>query len=237
MIAIPAIDVRDGCCVQLVGGSFAHERIRLPNPVAAAHAWVDAGFRQLHVVDLDAALGVGSNLAIIERLVAITGAEVQVGGGIRSTQAIEHLLDAGASRVVLGTRALGDHEWLARSAARWPARIVVAADARHGRVVTHGWTTMIDDTVESAVQRLGALPLAGFLITAVDREGQMRGPDVALIARAARAATCGVIASGGIGSRADLCALATRGAAAAVIGMALYSGAFEPRAIASEFNQ
>src|SRR4051812_11393954 len=110
MIAIPAIDLRDGCCVQLVGGSFDDERVRLPDPVAVAREWNDAGFARLHVVDLDAAMGGPPNDAMVGELLATVG-DVQVGGGVRSTENADSLFERGASRIVVGTRALTDREW------------------------------------------------------------------------------------------------------------------------------
>lgn len=236
MIAIPAIDLRDGCCVQLVGGSFDNERVRLPDPLAVAEQWREAGFRRLHVVDLDAAMGTGSNLEVVRQLAALSEFDVQVGGGFRSTEVVDHAFHAGAQRVVIGTRALRDREWLADIATRWPDRIVVAADAKGGTVVTHGWTEGLGSNVLDVIRDLDALPLSGFLITSVDREGLMTGPDAELISRAVQATSRDIIASGGVGNREDLTALATSGAQATVIGMALYSGALDPRAIAREFN-
>jgi phosphoribosylformimino-5-aminoimidazole carboxamide ribotide isomerase len=236
MVVMPAIDLRDGCCVQLVGGSFADERVRLPDPVAAAERWIDAGFRRLHVVDLDAALGVGTNAEAVARLARLPNVEIQVGGGIRSDDAIERLLDAGVPRVVVGTRAVKDFEWLARIAARWPGRIVVAADTRRGRVVTDGWTRSIDATLTDTLRSIDPLDIASILVTSVDQEGRMRGPDLELVATAARSTTRPIVASGGVGSLDDLRALARRGAAATVVGMAFYSGALDPRAVAEEFS-
>lgn len=236
MVVMPAIDLRDGCCVQLVGGSFADERVRLPDPVAAAERWIDAGFRRLHVVDLDAALGVGTNAEAVARLARLPNVEIQVGGGIRSDDAIERLLDAGVPRVVVGTRAVKDFEWLAGIAARWPGRIVVAADTRRGRVVTDGWTRSSDATLTDAIRSIDPLDIASILVTSVDQEGRMRGPDLELVATAARSTTRPIVASGGVGSLDDLRALARRGAAATVVGMAFYSGALDPRAVAEEFS-
>lgn len=236
MIAIPAIDLRDGCCVQLVRGSFDDERVRLPDPLAVAEQWREAGFRRLHVVDLDAAMGTGSNLEVVRQLASLSEFDVQVGGGFRSTEVVDRAFDAGAQRVVIGTRALRDREWLADIATRWPDRIVVAADAKGGTVVTHGWTEGLGSNVLDVIRDLDALPLSGFLITSVDREGLMTGPDAELISRAVQATSRDIIASGGVGSREDLTALATSGAQATVIGMALYSGALDPSAIAREFN-
>jgi phosphoribosylformimino-5-aminoimidazole carboxamide ribotide isomerase len=235
MIAIPAIDLRDGCCVQLVGGSFDDERVRLPDPVAVAQGWIDAGFRSIHVVDLDAAMGLAPNTSPVRRLARLPDIAVQVGGGVRSTELAESLLENGARAIVVGTRAVSDPSWLVEIAERWPGRVIVAADARDGQVVMKGWTESDARTVEELITELNPLPLGGFLVTAVEREGRMEGPAVDLIANARDVSRRPVIASGGIGSMDDLRALEAAGASAAVIGMALYSGALDPHAVAREF--
>src|SRR6476659_8086078 len=112
MMAIPAVDLREGACVQLVGGDFAEERVRLADPVSVAREWAQYGFRRLHVVDLDAATGRGSNRDIVNELLREIPAEVQVGGGVRSTSDVEDLVVSGARAVVVGTRALEDPDWL-----------------------------------------------------------------------------------------------------------------------------
>lgn len=236
MIAIPAVDLREGHCVQLVGGDYDHERVRLEDPAAVARRWTDAGFRRIHVVDLDAAMGRGSNADTVDAILADARAAIQVGGGLRTTDAIDALLQRGVDRVVVGTRALTDGEWLADVANRWPDRVVVAADARDGVIVTHGWTASAGMRVVDAVAAYSALPLAAILVTAVDREGRMAGPDASLVAQVVAATPHRVIASGGIGSMDDLRALAGAGAHEAVIGMALYTGALDPRAVAQEFD-
>jgi len=234
MIAIPAVDLREGACVQLVGGAYDAERVRLADPVAAARRWRAAGFRALHVVDLDAATGRGENRAAIAALLA-DGVEVQVGGGIRDEAAMGTLLEAGAARVIVGTRALLEPAWLVAAAKRFPRRLLVAVDVRGGRVATHGWTrTLARDALE-AVRALAALPLAGALVTAVDREGRMAGPDLDLAERAAAAVPFPLHAAGGIAGPGDLRALRDRGVAAAVLGMALYTGALDARDTAKEF--
>jgi phosphoribosylformimino-5-aminoimidazole carboxamide ribotide isomerase len=222
---IPAIDLRDGACVQLVGGDYAEERVRIADPLAAARRFARAGFTRLHVVDLDAATGRGDNLDVIERLLAARLPPIQLGGGIRDQAAIERAFAMGAERVVVGTRGVEDPAWLERAAARFPGRVVLAADTRGGRVTTRGWSREVATTPETLAAAVAALPLAALLVTGVDREGRMEGPDTALIRRVAAAARVPVIASGGIRSRADLDALALAGAAEAVVGMALYTGA------------
>ena len=237
MMAMPAVDVRDGACVQLVGGSYADEQVRLADPLRVARRWMEYGFRALHLVDLDAATGTGSNAALVDSIVREATAEVQVGGGVRSSARIEQLLGGGATRVVAGTRALEDGAWLAAQAIRFPNRIVAAVDVRGGNVSIRGWTTaLLDRDVERCVDDVSALPLAGILVTAVDVEGRMRGPDLRLIERVIAVSRVPVIASGGIASLSDLRALAARGVSASVIGMALYTGRLDPRAVATEFG-
>lgn len=236
MKAFPAVDLREGCCVQLVGGSYAEERVRLDDPVAVARHWGELGFTALHVVDLDAALGRGDNTGPIARILALPGLEVSVGGGIRTEDQIDALLEAGASRVVLGTRAIEDPAWLEAMANRFPRRLVVAADVRGREIVTRGWTTGGGIEVEPYLILLEMVPLAGILVTAVHQEGRLAGPDLALIRDCVTAASVPLIASGGIASIEDLRALQGAGAAGAVLGMALYTGAVDPAAVAREFT-
>lgn len=236
MIAIPAVDIRDGACVQLVGGSYERERVRLDDAFAAACAWREAGFARLHVVDLDAALGRGGNASIVERIVRESRLEVQVGGGIRDDADLARVFGWGAARVVVGTRALMDLPWLAEQAARFPDRIVVAADVRAGQLTIRGWTEAVGTSLEEFLAAVDGLPLAGVLVTAVDVEGQMRGPSLELVARAAAATDLPILASGGVSTRDDLRALEDRGAYAAVIGMSLYTGDMDARSIAREFG-
>lgn len=235
MIAYAAIDVRGGRVVQLVGGRPEDERINLPDPVGVAAGWVGAGFRWLHVVDLDAALGSGSNRAVIERIVTEAAVPVQVGGGIRDDESARTLIAAGAARIVTGTRAIEDEAWLSELAGRYPGRVVVAADVRGERVVLRGWSAESAQRPLDFLSRLDSLPLAAVLVTDVGREGSMRGADVARFAMLTGATRHPLIAAGGISSVEDLRTLSRAGAAGAVLGMALYTGAVNPTAIAKEF--
>ena len=237
MIAIPAVDVRAGACVQLVGGSYAQERVRLDNPSGVARDWTQIGFKRLHIVDLDAATGVGSNLPVIEEILRDATVDVQVGGGVRSTDAIEQLFRAGADRVVVGTRAIEDPAWLADVAALYPGTIVVATDVRGRRVVTRGWVRTLPVDVLDVVEELNAHPLGGILVTAVELEGRMRGPDLSLMEDVAEKSDFPIIASGGVTTMNDIRALEHRGVSAVVLGMALYTGALDARAVAQEFGE
>lgn len=236
MIAIPAVDLRDGACVQLVGGEYAAERIRLPDPIAVALDWEAKGFQALHIIDLDAATGRGNNRRIIEQLLDRTDLTVQVGGGVRDRDDITRLLDAGATYVVVGTRALEDEDWLREMADDFPEQLIVAADVRERKIVTRGWTRTMHLDIAEAMERFSQLPLAGVLVTAVHKEGLMQGADLALMEDVAESTSLPVIASGGIATDADLRLLADRGIAATVLGMALYTGALDARAIAEEFR-
>jgi phosphoribosylformimino-5-aminoimidazole carboxamide ribotide isomerase len=237
VIAIPAVDLRDGACVQLVGGSFAQERVRLQNPVDVARSWEHYGFHRLHVVDLDAATGRGSNLSIVRSLLFDSGVPIQVGGGVRSSELVQELLDAGAQSVIVGTRAIEEPEWLAELAARHPGEIIVACDVRERRVTTRGWAHTLPVDILDVVDELNSLPLAGLLVTAVHREGQMQGTDLPLMEDVAESSHFPVYASGGVTTMQDMRALEHRGLAGVVIGMALYTGALDPVVLAGEFGE
>ena len=237
MIAIPAIDLRSGACVQLVGGSYEQERVHLDDPASVARDLSAHGFRRLHLVDLDAATGRGSNADLIRDMLADRTLEMQVGGGIRSGETIERLLAEGARNIIVGTRALEEMEWLAEMTSLFPGELIVAADVRERRIVTRGWTRTLPRDILDAVAELNDLPLAGILVTAVHREGQLGGTDLPLMEDVAELSEAPVIAAGGVASMNDLRALADRGVAATVIGMALYTGTLDPRLVAEEFAE
>jgi phosphoribosylformimino-5-aminoimidazole carboxamide ribotide isomerase len=236
MQVIPAIDLREGACVQLVGGSYKTERIRIADPVAVAERWTRLGFSRIHVVDLDAATGRGSNRAIVRQILNATDAKVQCGGGVRDLDTIDELLSAGASEVVLGTRAVEDLAWLEEAVARYPDRIIVAADAASRRLLTRGWSRRSSRDVIDFIDGISSLPLIAVLVTAVEREGRMEGPDVTLIEEITARSKIPIQASGGVRSVDDVRALADAGASAVIIGMALYTGALDPRTIIEEMS-
>ena len=237
MIGIPAIDIREGACVQLVGGSYDAEQVRFDDPPGIAHRWEYAGFRRVHIVDLDAATDRGSNAEIIREVLRATSMEAQVGGGVRDEEKIEALLRDGARRIVLGTRAVESPHWLADMAEAFPGTLIVAADVRERRVVTRGWTRVSDRYILDLIEELNALPLAGVMVTAVHKEGLMEGTDLSLMEDVVEESGHPVCASGGIGTLGDLRALEDRGVASVVIGMALYTGAIDPAAVAEEFAE
>ena len=238
MQVIPAIDLRDGACVQLVGGSYADERVRIADPLAVAENWARLGFGRIHLVDLDAATGRGSNKDAVRTILdARVTSQVQCGGGVRNLATIAELFAAGASEVVLGTRAIEDRPWLDDVVLRYPNRIIVAADTRGRQLVTRGWSEIDPRTVIDFVDQLTSLPLAAILVTAVDREGRMEGPDLALMEKIALRSKVPVQASGGVRGTDDLRTLAEVGVSAAIIGMALYTGMLDPQTIIEEFPE
>jgi phosphoribosylformimino-5-aminoimidazole carboxamide ribotide isomerase len=236
MIAVPAVDLRGGKCVQLVGGDYADERVRLDDPAAVARDWAHTGFTRLHVVDLDAATGRGHNQDVIREILRDAAVPVQVGGGVRDESRIASLLDDGATWVVVGTRAVEDEDWRREMAHAFPGRLIVAADVRDRLVVTRGWAETSRLDVIDFVQELSALPLAGVLVTAVHLEGRMAGTDLPLMEDVADASAWPVFASGGVTSLDDMRALEHRGLAGAVLGMALYTGVLDARRLAEEFG-
>jgi phosphoribosylformimino-5-aminoimidazole carboxamide ribotide isomerase len=235
VIVWAAIDLRDGRVVQLVGGRPEDERISLPDPAAVATQWSAAGFAGLHVVDLDAALGSGDNRSAIRSILEVATIPVQVGGGLRDTAAVTAVLADGAQRAIVGTRAVEDRGWLEGITAQHQGRIVVAADVRDGAVVTRGWTEGGTLDGEAFLAELDPLPLAAVLVTDVTREGRMTGVDGARFRRLVAATAHPLIAAGGIADIGDLHTLEEAGAAGAVLGMSLYTGAIRVDELAREF--
>lgn len=235
MRVFPAIDLRGGACVQWVGGEPDAERIRLPDPVEVARRWKAAGFKALHVVDLDAALGTGSNAAIIASILKVPGLEAEVGGGVRDAESIQRLIDLGATRVIVGTRALEDPRWLEEVAFQFRGRLVLAADARGRQVVSRGWTRTLSQDVGALIAGTDPLPLAAVLVTAVHVEGLEGGTDLALMSELVETTRHPLFASGGIASLEELRKLAGAGVSGAVLGMAIYTGKIDAAAVAREF--
>jgi phosphoribosylformimino-5-aminoimidazole carboxamide ribotide isomerase len=236
VIAAPAVDLKGGRCVQLVGGRPEDERISLPDPIVVAERWWSLGFESLHVVDLDAALGTGSNHELVGRVARATPALTQVGGGLRDDAAIEAALGAGADRVVVGTRAVDDADWLERTCTMFPGRVVVAADVRDGLVLRKGWREASLFALNELLARVDALPLAGILCTDVSREGRMQGIDRESAERAIKATRHPVWISGGIASLEDLASLKAAGAAGVVLGMSLYTGKLDAGEVAARYG-
>jgi phosphoribosylformimino-5-aminoimidazole carboxamide ribotide isomerase len=223
----PAVDISKGRCVRLLQGRFGTEKVDSEDPLEVAAAFCRAGALWVHVVDLDAArTGEPVNRKLLVEVVSGTGCSVQASGGLRTEADISQLLEAGARRVVVGTAALEAPEELARAARRHPGRIALLLDARGGLLQSHGWTVGSGLSVLEAVRSAVELAAWGFVYTNVERDGTLFGPDLDGLTALLEATDRPVIAAGGIGSLHQLTALRAAGAAGAIVGRALYDGAF-----------
>lgn len=231
MIIFPAIDLKDGRCVRLVRGEMNAATVFNDDPGDQARRFLAAGARFLHVVDLNGAFeGRAANAHAVEAIVVEVikaGAQVQLGGGIRTETDIARWLELGVTRVILGTKALRDPPFVVAACKRWPGRIVVGIDARAGRVAVEGWAETSDVTATALAQRFRDAGVAAIVYTDIDRDGALQGVNVEATAALARACGLPVIASGGVASLDDLRAVAARagdGIVGAITGRALYDG-------------
>jgi phosphoribosylformimino-5-aminoimidazole carboxamide ribotide isomerase len=228
---VPAVDVQEGQVVQLVGGERGTGR-RYGDPVEAAERWIEAGARTLHLVDLDGAFeGERANAPAIERVVEAVGddAGVQVGGGIRAPEDARSLLDSGVDRVILGTAAVEEPRIVAEISDTNPGSVLVSLDAKGGEVVVSGWTEGTGLDPAEAAARYEDLGAGGILFTDVDVEGRLEGVRTDPVRRVVEAVSIPVVASGGVATLEDVRALKRAGAAAVVVGTALYEGRFTLR--------
>jgi phosphoribosylformimino-5-aminoimidazole carboxamide ribotide isomerase len=230
VILYPAIDIRGGKAVRLLRGDYELETAYDADPVDAAKRWAGKGAEFLHVVDLDGAkAGEPHNLDAVQRIAAAVDCPIQVGGGLREAESVAAVLDAGAERVVIGTAALRDPQFLDEALERHGEHVVVSVDARDGKVSLSGWTETSNLDVASAVGDLSKRGVSRFLCTAIEVDGTMEGPALAELSRIAAATAAQVIASGGVGTLSDLEALAAMDAPnleGAIVGRALYEHRF-----------
>jgi phosphoribosylformimino-5-aminoimidazole carboxamide ribotide isomerase len=230
VIVIPAVDLREGRCVRLREGRADMETVFSEDPVAMATQWAARGARRLHVVDLDGAFaGAPKQTALVAKIVAaVAPVPVEAGGGLRDVAAVESVLEAGARWAVVGTRAL-EPAFIDEIGRRFPQRVIVAVDARDGRVAVRGWVDLSDLTpIELALAVRERAGVAALLYTDISRDGTEQGPNVEATAELARRSGVPVLASGGVGSVAHIAALAAvadAGIEGVVIGRALYTGA------------
>jgi len=223
---VPAVDVQDGEVVQLVQGEKGTEK-RYGDPVEAARRWVDQGAETLHLVDLDGAFeGERANAPAVESIRDAVDVEVQLGGGIRTVDDAASLLDRGVDRVILGTAAVENPDIVADVSAEHPGSVVVSLDAKDGEVVVSGWTEKTGLDPAEAATRYEDLGAGAILFTDVDVEGRMDGVQTEPVRRVVEAVDVPVVASGGVATLDDVRALRDAGAAAVVVGSALYEGAF-----------
>ncbi|MES2032736.1 MAG: 1-(5-phosphoribosyl)-5-[(5-phosphoribosylamino)methylideneamino]imidazole-4-carboxamide isomerase [Pseudomonadota bacterium] len=232
MILYPAIDLKDGRCVRLLHGDMGKETVFNASPANQAEQFQKQGFSWLHVVDLNGAVeGRPVNAAAVAEIMNAISIPVQLGGGVRTLEAIEGWIEAGIDRVILGTVAVKDPALVKAAARRWPEQIAVAIDARDGMVATEGWVGASDLGVIELAKRFEDAGVAALIVTDIGRDGAMTGVNVQQVGEVADAVNIPVIASGGIASVRDIELLKARPGvpiAGAVLGRSLYEGAVDP---------
>jgi phosphoribosylformimino-5-aminoimidazole carboxamide ribotide isomerase len=230
MILLPAVDILEGKAVRLTRGDFDQRTVYDADPLDAARRWVNEGARRLHVVDLDGArTGAPVNLEHVRRIAAEVEVPIQVGGGLRTMAAVRDVLNAGATRVVIGTAAYTDIDFLDQAVAELDDRVVVSIDARAGKLAGAGWTEQTEIPIEAVIERLGARGVRRYVYSSIDRDGMLTGPDLDGARRVADAVRGTYGYSGGISSLEDLRALVELrqvNLRAVIVGKALYEGRF-----------
>ena len=231
MILLPAIDILEGKAVRLARGDFGQRTEYDADPVHAAQRWVSAGARALHVVDLDGARsGEPVNLEHVRRIVAQVGVPVQVGGGLRDRDAVAQVIEAGATRVVLGTAAFRDVDFLDETLAAHRDRVVVSVDARGGKLAAAGWTEQTEIPVSAVIESLTGRGVSRFVYSSIERDGMLAGPDLDEVRQVASVVRGTFVYSGGISSVDDLRALAQLrqvNLTGVIVGKALYERRFD----------
>ena len=241
MILFPAIDLKDGQCVRLLRGDMNEATVFNTSPADQALQFVKAGFSWLHVVDLNGAIeGQSMNADAVKAILTTVSVPVQLGGGIRTLESVEAWIEAGVSRVILGTVAVRDPDLVKAAAREWPEQVAVAIDVRDGKVAVDGWTGASELDPITLAKRFEDAGVAALIVTDISRDGAMTGVNIEGVGAVADAVTIPVIASGGVASVIDIERLqAWPGAriAGAVLGRALYNGAIVPAEVIAAANR
>lgn len=231
MIIIPAVDIKNGRCVRLVQGRKQDETVFSDDPAAMALKWSQEGAELIHVVDLDGAFEQRPrNIEAIKKILQTVGTPIQLGGGIRNEQTVRAFLDMGVSRVIIGTEAIRNPEFVEKCAGIYPGRIVVGIDARGGRVAIEGWTETTRIKAVDLAKRFENCGVAAINFTDIYRDGMQTGPNIEQTRRIAQAVNIPVVASGGVATIADiqdLLPLEAVGVVGVITGKALYSGTLD----------
>ncbi|MCF8495299.1 MAG: 1-(5-phosphoribosyl)-5-[(5-phosphoribosylamino)methylideneamino]imidazole-4-carboxamide isomerase [Alphaproteobacteria bacterium] len=229
MILYPAIDLKNGRCVRLYKGDMEQATVYNDDPSAQGLAWQDAGFSWLHVVDLDGAVhGSPENHHAVREILKVVRIPIQLGGGIRTHGQIAHWLEAGISRIILGTAAVRDPDLVKVACREFPGQIAVGIDARAGRVSVEGWVHDANITAVELARHFEDAGVAAIIFTDIDRDGTGEGINIASTVELAQATSIPVIASGGAGSLGDIKAVKDAGLPGMIIGKALYDGRIDP---------
>lgn len=233
MMIIPAVDIKNGKCVRLVQGRMEDETVFSNDPAAMARQWADAGAELIHVVDLDGAFEKSPrNLDAVKNIIDTVDTPIQLGGGIRTERTVKTLLDMGVKRVIIGTEAINNPEWVMQISRRFPGQVVIGIDARNGRVAIEGWTETTHTQAVDLAKRFEDCGVAAINFTDIYRDGMQTGPNIAETRRLAEAISIPVVASGGVATIDDiknLLPLEKIGVTGVITGKALYSGTLDFR--------
>ena len=228
MIIYPAIDIRNGNCVRLLNGDYDKETIYSDSPMQMAKTFEAKGAAYLHMVDLDGAKdGESENVKIVMNVAKTLGIPVQFGGGIRSLDKIDRLIDAGVSRVILGTSAVKNKQLVIEAVQKHGAKIAVGIDAKDGYVAIDGWLETSEFKAIEFAKMMEEIGVKTIIYTDISRDGTLRGPNLQAMEEMAKAVSCAVIASGGVGKMKDVIALKSTGVAGVIIGKAIYTDAVQ----------
>jgi phosphoribosylformimino-5-aminoimidazole carboxamide ribotide isomerase len=224
MVVIPAIDILGGRCVRLTQGKYEQPTVYVEDPVTMAQRFAAAGAQLIHVVDLDAARGSASNRTVIAQMLEQSKVEMQVAGGVRTEDAVKALLDSGAHAVVMATTAVRDPHLFERCAFGHPGKVMAALDVRDNKAAVGGWLDTDPVVLKALVGRWADLPLAGVILTCIDRDGTMSGPDLDTLAKVRKMTRLELQYSGGVSSLDDIRRINAAGAHGVILGKALYEG-------------
>lgn len=228
MELFPAIDLIDGCAVRLVKGDYAQKTVYSGDPAAVARSFHEAGAKYLHVVDLEGARDGGTpNLETIKKIAAASGLLVEAGGGIRSEEVIKLYLDAGVFRVILGTAAVQNPEFLAEMVEKYKEKIAVGVDIKDGMVAIKGWTEVSAASCFDFCERLQKIGVQTIICTDISRDGLLSGTNLELYKEMAKRFSVNLVASGGVSTLEDVKKLSEMGIYGAILGKALYTGAID----------
>ncbi len=230
MIIYPAIDLKGGKCVRLYQGDMTQDTVYNDDPAAQAHEWARAGFSWIHVVDLDGAVGgIPANSHAVREIIKAVDLPVQLGGGIRTMAQIEHWLQEGLSRVILGTVAVRDLELVKQACLEFPGQVAVGIDARAGRVSVEGWVHDANISATELAKHFEDAGVAAIIYTDIARDGTGMGVNLDETIALAHSTSIPVIASGGVGTLADIEAVKKAGLPGVIVGKAFYNKSIDPR--------
>jgi phosphoribosylformimino-5-aminoimidazole carboxamide ribotide isomerase len=228
MMIIPAIDLKGGRCVRLIQGKKDRETVYSNNPADVAQQWQAAGAEMIHVVDLDGAFaGAPQNDEAVEKILAAVDIPVEFGGGLRTDDDVNKVIDLGVSRAIIGTKAASAPEWIGELCQRHPGKIAAGIDARNGMVALEGWVETANTRAVDLAMKMAELGVCAIIFTDISRDGMLSGPNLPATEELAARVSVPVIASGGVSSLDDVRALAKMNVSGAIIGKALYTGAID----------